>query len=223
MEHDVWFVLDTRALERNEASAYPPSSGADLSTRECKAWSSRGHHKRELHAHGAITIALAFIGQISHLGTPFFVFSLVLFPSLWFMGLVTFERVIQNTYAVIVYARGINRIRHLYLEYAPQMQPYFILSTHDDSASVVESVGLRASWWQIFVIAPGIIAVIDSVIVGVFVGLLLNGFFALSLLVCTNAGVVTFLVSVVILQRYHWKQFKHTEQIPVLFPGVARQ
>ena len=164
-------------------------------------------------------IALAFIGQISHLGTAFFVFSLVLFPSLWFMGLVTFERVIQSTYTVIVYARGINRIRHLYLEYAPQMQPYFILSSHDDSKSVVGSVGLRASWWQTFVIAPGIIAVINSVILGVFVGLLLNVFFALSLLVCTSAGVVTFLVSVVILQRYHWKRFKHTEQIPVLFPS----
>ena len=83
------------------------------------------------------------------------------------------------------------------------MQPSFILSTHDDSESVVGSVGLRASWWQIFLIAPGIIAVIVSVIVGVFVGLLLNGFFALSLLVCTSAGVVSFLVSVVILQRYH--------------------
>src|SRR5207249_3212783 len=41
------------------------------------------------------------------------------------------------------YARGINRIRHLYLEYAPQMQPYFVLSSHDDSASVVGSVGIR--------------------------------------------------------------------------------
>jgi hypothetical protein len=60
-------------------------------------------------------IALAFIGQISGLRTAFFVFSLVLFPSLFFMGLVTFERVIQSTYAVIVYARGINRIRHLYV------------------------------------------------------------------------------------------------------------
>ncbi len=139
------------------------------------------------------------------------------------MGLVTFERVIQSSYAVVIYARGINRIRHLYVEYAPQMQPYFILSSHDDTESVVGSVGLRASWWQIFVIAPGIIAVINSVILGVFVGLLLNAFFALSLLVCTSAGVVTILVSVVILQRYNWKLFKHTEQIPVLFPSAARR
>lgn len=138
------------------------------------------------------------------------------------MGLVTFERVIQSSYAVIV-ARGINRIRHLYAEYAPQMQPYFILSSHDDSESVVGSVGIRVSWWQIFVIAPGIIAVINSVIAGVFVGLLLNVFFALPLLVCTSAGVVTFLVSVVTLQRYHWKRFKQTEQIPVLFPSEERR
>ena len=168
-------------------------------------------------------IALAFIGQISRLGTAFFVFSLVLFPSLFFMGLVTFERVIQSTYAVIVYARGINRIRHLYVEYAPQMQPYFILSAHDDSKSVVGSVGVRVSWWQIFLIAPGILAVINSVIAGVFAGLLLSAFFALPLLVCTSAGVVTFLLSVVILQRYHWKRFKQTEQIPVLFPSEERR
>jgi hypothetical protein len=168
-------------------------------------------------------IALAFIGQISQLGTAFFVFSLILFPSLFFMGLVTFERVIQSTYAVIVYARGINRIRHLYLEYAPQMQPYFILSSHDDSVSVVGSVGVRVSWWQIFLIAPGILAVINSVIAGVFVGLLLYALFTLPLLVCTCAGIVTFLVSVVILQRYHWNRFKHTEQIPVLFPSEERR
>jgi len=77
-------------------------------------------------------IALAFIGQVSQLGTAFFVFSLVLFPSLIFMGLVSFERVLQSGIEDIMYARGMNRIRHFYLEHAPQMQPYFVLSTHDD-------------------------------------------------------------------------------------------
>jgi hypothetical protein len=162
-------------------------------------------------------IALAFVGQISRLGTALFVFSFVLFPALFFMGIVTFERVIQSTYAVIIYARGINRIRHLYAESAPQMQSYFVLSSHDDSESVVSSVGIRISWWQIFLTTPGMIAVINSVLVGVFVGLLLSGLFSLSLPVCTSAGVVTFLVSVSIHQRHHWKQFKHMEQsVPIL-------
>src|SRR5215469_11739568 len=41
-------------------------------------------------------VALAFVGQISHLGTAFFVFSLVVLPTLSFMGLITFERVLQS-------------------------------------------------------------------------------------------------------------------------------
>src|SRR5437868_13800664 len=37
-------------------------------------------------------VALALVGQISHLGTAFFVFSLVVIPTLVLMGLITFER-----------------------------------------------------------------------------------------------------------------------------------
>ncbi len=76
-------------------------------------------------------IALTFVGQISHLGTAFFVFSLVIIPTLAFMGLITFERVLQSGSTDIMYARGVNRIRHLYLEYAPQLQPslFFLLMT----------------------------------------------------------------------------------------------
>ena len=169
-------------------------------------------------------IALAFVGQISHLGTAFLVFSLVLFPSLFFMGLFTFEWVLQATNTIIIYERGINRIRHLYLEYAPQMQPYFILSSHDDAGSALGAVGIRRTPWQVFFAPPGMIAVINSVILGVFVGLLLNGLLALSLLVCTVAGVVTFLVSVSMHLRYYWEQVKRRDRnLPVIFPSQARQ
>ena len=50
------------------------------------------------------------------MGTAFFVFSLVLVPSLLLMGLITFERVLQSAIEDLTYARGITRIRHLYLE-----------------------------------------------------------------------------------------------------------
>ena len=169
-------------------------------------------------------IALAFVGQISHLGTAFFVFSLVLFPSLFFMGLVTFEWVLQATNTIIIYERGINRIRHLYLEYAPQMQPYFILSSHDDADSVLGAVGIRRSPWQVLFAPPGMIAVINSVLVGVFVGLLLSGLFSFSLPVCTAAGVLTFLLSLGIHLRYYWAQVKRRERdLPVHFPSQARE
>ena len=168
-------------------------------------------------------IALAFIGQISHLGTAFFVFSLVLFPSLFFMGLVTFEWVVQATNTIMIYERGINRIRHLYLEYAPQMHPYFILSSHDDADSVLGAVAIRRSAWQVLFAPPGMNAVINSVLVGVFVGLLLSGLFSFSLPICTSTGVLTFLLSLGIHLRYYWAQVKRRERnLPVHFPSQVR-
>ena len=167
-------------------------------------------------------IALTFVGQIAHLGTAFFVFSLIVIPTLFFMGLITFERVLQAGSADIVYARGINRIRHLYLEYAPQMQPYFILSTHDDREGIVGQEGMHTSWWQIFFNTAAMIAVINSVLVGSFVGLLLAAF-ALPLWVTTSAGVVTFLLSVGLHQRYQWRQWMRLgRNLPVLFPSQPR-
>ena len=167
-------------------------------------------------------IALTFVGQIAHLGTAFFVFSLIVIPTLFFMGLITFERVLQAGSADIVYARGINRIRHLYLEYAPQMQPYFILSTYDDQEGTLGQEAMQTSWWQVFLSMAGMIAVLNSVLAGSFVGLLLAAF-TLPLWVATSAGVVTFLVSVGLHQRYQWRQWMRLgRNLPVLFPSQPR-
>lgn len=166
-------------------------------------------------------IALTFAGQISHLGTAFFVFSLVIIPTLVFMGLITFERVLQSGSTDILYARGVNRIRHLYLEYAPQLQPYLILPAHDDRGETLSHEEMSTSWVQVFFNAAGMIAMINSVLIGSFVGLLL-AVFSLPLWVCTSAGVVAFLVSVVIHQRYQWGQWMRLERnLPNLFPSQS--
>src|SRR5437764_9619837 len=103
-------------------------------------------------------IALAFVGQISQLGTPFYVFSLVVLPTLFFMGLITFERVMQAGAVDVIYAGGINRIRQLYLEYAPQMQPYFMHATKCDPSFLlsfpedqqgVGHVAVSLLWWVV--------------------------------------------------------------------------
>jgi hypothetical protein len=167
-------------------------------------------------------VALALVGQISHLGTTFFVFSLVVLPTLVLMGLITFERALQAASVNLIYASGLNRIRHLYLEYAPQMRPYFILSTHDDREGIVGQEGMHTSWWQIFFNTAAMIAVINSVLVGSFVGLLC-AVFTLPLWVSTSLGVVTFLLSGALHQRYQWRQLLHRERnLPALFPSQPR-
>lgn len=121
-------------------------------------------------------IAIAFTGQVSRMGTAFFVFSLVLVPSLLLMGLITFERVLQSAIEDLTYARGITRIRHLYLEHAPQLRPYFVLAD-DESRRPMLKVGLYPSWWQVFLTTAGMLAAINSVLAGVFLGLLLSAVF----------------------------------------------
>ena len=174
-------------------------------------------------------VALAFVGQIAHLGVAFFVFSLVLFPSLLFLGLVTFERVLQSSIEDMIYARGINRLRHLYLEYAPQMEPYFILSRYDDYLGTMTNMGVRGSWWQTFLSMPGMIEVINSILTGSFVGILLYTIFRgvsepfsqtpLSLTICTIGGIVGFVISIALHQQYQFIQWRRADKhIAVRFP-----
>jgi hypothetical protein len=167
-------------------------------------------------------IAIAFTGQVSHMGTAFFVFSLVLLPSLFLMGLITFERVLQSAIEDLTYARAITRIRHLYLEYAQELRPSFLLAVDDQSRRPMLKVGIHPSWWQAFLTTAGMIAAINSVLVGVFVGLLLSALLSFPLLVCTSAGVGTFLVSFGLYQRYQWGQWRRLEQNLAALAQVSR-
>jgi hypothetical protein len=163
-------------------------------------------------------VALALVAQLSHLGTAFFVFSLVVLPTLFFMGLITFGRLMQAGLADVTYARGINRIRHLYLEYAPEMQPYFILGSHDDEELLLRQESMLPTWVQSFFGMASMVAVITSVLAGSFLGMLFI-LFALPLWVCFVAGGMGFLVSVVLLQTYQQVQWvRLRKSIPVNFP-----
>jgi hypothetical protein len=164
-------------------------------------------------------VALAFVAQIAHLGTEFYIFALILLPSLFFIGLVTFERTVQVAIEDIVYARGINRIRHLYTELAPQIKDYFVLPYYDDDTSVYGSENAVLSWWQAFLTIPGMVAVINSVIAGTFIGLLVYRFLTLSLVISTIIGIVVFLLVLILFLRYQWTRWGAAQRnLKSLFP-----
>lgn len=164
-------------------------------------------------------VALALVGQISALGSAFFVFALVLFPSLFFLGLVTFQRTFQIDIEAFIYTRGMNRIRHLSIELAPQVQDYFVLSTHDDEAGIWQDTAAQAIWWQAFVSTPGMIGMIDSILAGTFMGLLVYQLFSLSLLLCWTVGLVVFLVILLALYRYSLTTWRRVQcSAKPLFP-----
>src|SRR3954465_9824105 len=56
-------------------------------------------------------IALAFIGQMSRLGPASYAFALILLPVLAFIGIVTFQRLVQSSIEDIAYGQRIGRLR----------------------------------------------------------------------------------------------------------------
>src|SRR3954453_658998 len=59
-------------------------------------------------------IALAFIGQMSRVGSAFDAFALIVLPVLAFIGVVTFERLVQLSFEDIAYAERIGPTRDFY-------------------------------------------------------------------------------------------------------------
>jgi hypothetical protein len=152
-------------------------------------------------------VALAFIGQISGMGEAFFLFALVLFPSLIFLGFVTFDRVLQTALEDWLYASEINRIRHYYIEIAPEMNRYFIESTHDDAPGVLQAIGIKPATWQLFLTGSGMIGVINSILVGVFAGIVSRFGVSLHSYADIGIGVAVFAVSVLLHYKHQIRRF----------------
>jgi hypothetical protein len=184
-------------------------------------YESAGRTTLFLGAVSSSIVALAFIGQMSEMSNAFTLFALILLPSLIFLGVVTFIRVYQTGTEDMVASRGINRIRHYYVEVAPQLQKYFILSTHDDMKGMLQNMGVqKQGWWQLFISTHGLVGVINSILAAVFAGLLTSTLFNVSLATAIILGIIAFVVSEYLHFRYQNNAYKASEKtLKVLFPS----
>ena len=123
---------------------------------------------------GASVVALALVAQATDFGSGFFAFALVLLPVVYFLGFVTIVRISQVNFEDARWVQGMNRIRHAYLDLAPELEPYLVTSRYDDQRGIMHSsmaMRERPPWTQAFVAVPGVIAVIESVVAGAAAGI----------------------------------------------------
>ncbi len=123
----------------------------------------------------AVTVALAFVAQLAGgIGDAFALFAGILLPMLLFIGLATFERLLQLAIENIRCVVAINRLRHYYLEIAPELQPHITLSPYDDMAGVLASLGsvrTKLRPWDLVISNAGLIGVVDALLSGIVSGL----------------------------------------------------
>jgi uncharacterized membrane protein YeaQ/YmgE (transglycosylase-associated protein family) len=170
-------------------------------------------------------IALALVAQVSGaLGRAFETFALVLLPVVYFLGLATLTRLLQAAAEWRTYGHGMNRIRHWYLEVAPEMAPYFVLPATDDPWASLAAVGIRRhnTWQGLLATAPWIIVVINSLLAGVVAGLLARLAGPPGPLLLALAGAVGFVVSLAALGVYEQRVFRRDmDTSPVAFAATA--
>jgi hypothetical protein len=122
---------------------------------------------------GAV-VALALVAQADDFGDGFVVFALVLLPVIYFLGFVTIVRLAQVNLENARWVQGMNRIRNAYLQLSPELEPYFVTSKYDDDAGILNSAVpgiVPTPYYQVFVAAPGVVAVMDSVVAGATAGI----------------------------------------------------
>ena len=130
-------------------------------------------------------IALGLVATAAKTGVAFYAFGLILLPTLAFVGLATFHRVLQAGIDDLRYARRIARLRDYYFDHAPEVAGYLL-----NPAESLPTPGLGIRLWQQFVTAAGMVALITAVLSGSAGGLLAAVVSGHSLVAALAAGVV---------------------------------
>jgi hypothetical protein len=120
---------------------------------------------------GAI-VALGLVGGATGFGEAFTLFALVILPVVLFIGVATGIRLGASNYHESLCVIGMNRIRAAYLQLAPDLERYFVMSAHDDLRGIGVTMGVplgegRAFWLaQILAGTPTVVTVLNSVLAG---------------------------------------------------------
>jgi hypothetical protein len=114
-------------------------------------------------------VALGLVASAGGVGAAFYAFGLVLLPTLAFVGLVTFDRVLQSGIEDFGYAHRIARLRGFYFQYAPGLVDHLASAPSEQRLRLQGLPGGRR--WQRFLTVAGMVSVVTAVLAGSAAGL----------------------------------------------------
>src|SRR5262249_31901433 len=160
-------------------------------------------------------VSLGLVATASSLGAAFYGFGLVLLPTLAFVGLVTFGRVLQSSIEDTEYARRIALLRDYYLEQAPEIAPYLV---RVPAAEQLLMQRVRGDRWQGYRTVAGMVAVITAVLAGSTAALAATLISDHSLAAAVISGVLVALPTLISMIRYQNRAWERSASQP-LGPG----
>ena len=204
-----------RAPDRLDHGAFHPQGARSATITE-----SLGRSTIYLGSLSASLVAFALIAQGESTVADFRFFALLILPGLFFLGTVTFVRIVETGIEDATYAQAINRIRRYYLELAGEDARYFALGANDDMEGVLANMGLTVSRWRPFFSVASVIALINSMVAGALVGVALDAFSRRS--IALIVGIVVALIALVLHYRLGSSRFARAlERFTPIFPSSA--
>jgi len=197
-------LADRLGTRLGSAAAFATTEHFNLQTaRALTVSEANGRASIYLAALSGNLIALAFVGQMSRLGSAFYAFALILLPVLAFVGVVTFLRLVQSSIEDIAYAQRIALLRSFYLRLAPELEPYLLVVRGTPSATPLIGEPLAPSALQLTLTTAGMVAVVNSVVVAACAGLVLEAAGVHSLAIPVAVGAVVGAGAFSLHERHH--------------------
>jgi hypothetical protein len=143
----------------------------------------------------AAVVALALVAQATDFGQGFRTFGYLVLPVVLFVGWTTYIRLTDASYVDLWMVVGMNRLRHAYLELAPELAPFFITAHTDDIDGVMQTLGFGRGGTVSGIASstPLLVGTITSVVAGCLAGLVvedLGGSPALYIAAGTAGGLI---------------------------------
>jgi hypothetical protein len=140
-------------------------------------------------------VALGLIAGIDGFGPGFTSFALVVLPLVLFVGITTFLRMGATNYHDAIAIVGMNRIRAAYVTLAPDLEPYFVMGTHDDPAGIARTMAVppgMPALVHVVSAAPFVVNVLNAAIAGSIAAIAAMGVTHLDGVVAVAVAAITF-------------------------------
>jgi hypothetical protein len=118
----------------------------------------------------ATVVALSLVVQATGFGSSFRIIALLVLPLVLVVGLATYIRLVEADIEDAWLVIGMNRLRHAYVELAPDLEPYFVTGHHDDEAGLLQTYSFRrrVGVGHLFAGSPVVVGIIEALVGGVF-------------------------------------------------------
>ena len=154
-----------------------------LATRALTYQESLGRVNMFLAILSGAMIALALIAQADRFGTTFDSIAIFMLSVVFFVGLLTCQRLMMLNRDDYMWVVAMNRIRNAYLAMHPELGPNFSTSPFDDLPGVLQTLGVEpfgatrlGSPLHSLVTLPGMLGMIVASVGGAIGGLIAAGF-----------------------------------------------